>query len=85
MYIHKIKNNKIRKNNKINHKIKLMILKAKKRNLLNKRTEIISKCRYESRFYIKNFCRRKNAVTSSLSTYQQVTPRMLEIINGNQS
>ena len=64
---------------------KLMILKADKRNLLNKRTEIISKCRHENRFYVKNFCRRKNAVTSSLSTYQQTIPRMPEIINANRS
>ena len=55
---------------------KLMILKADKRNLLNKRTEIISKRGHENKFYAKNFCRRKNTVTSSLFTHQQVTPRI---------
>ena len=64
---------------------KLMILKADRRNLLNKRTEIISKCRHENSFYVKSFCRRKNVVTSSLSTYQPVIPRMPEIINTNRS
>ena len=64
---------------------KLMILKADKRNLLNKRTEIISKCHHENKFYVKSFCRRKNIVTSSLSTHQQVIPRVPEIINANRS
>ena len=64
---------------------KPMILKADKKNSLNKRTEIISKCRHKNTFYVKNLCRRKNGVTSSLSTYQQVIRRMPEIINANRS
>ena len=64
---------------------KLMILKADKRNSLNKRAEIISKCRHKNRFYVKSFCRRKNAVTSSLSTYQPVIQRLPEIINTSRS
>ena len=46
---------------------------------------LISKCRHKNRFYVKSFCQRKNAVTSSLPTYQPVIPRMLEIINTNRS
>ena len=34
---------------------KLCILKAEKPSLLNKRSELISKCRHENKFYIKNY------------------------------
>ena len=33
---------------------KLMIIKSNSNNLLNKRSELISKCRRESKFYLKN-------------------------------
>merc|ERR1712105_189355 len=33
---------------------KLQIIKADKRNLLNSRSELISKCRHENKFYLKN-------------------------------
>ena len=39
---------------------KLCIIKAHSSNLLNKRDEMISKCRHENKFYIKNY---KNEVT----------------------
>ena len=41
-------------------KWKLCIIKAHSSNLLNKRDEMISKCRHENKFYIKNY---KNEVT----------------------
>ena len=34
---------------------KLYLIKAKKPTLLNKRTELISKCRHENKFYLANF------------------------------
>ena len=34
---------------------KLEIIKADKKRLLNKRTELVSKCRHENRFYLCNF------------------------------
>ena len=34
---------------------KLCILKANKSNVLNKRSELISKCRHRNKFYIKNY------------------------------
>ena len=34
---------------------KLYLTKAKKPTLLNKRTELISKCRHENKFYLANF------------------------------
>lgn len=39
---------------------KLCIVKSKNNNLLNKRDELISKCRHENKFYIMNY---KNEVT----------------------
>ena len=39
---------------------KLHLLKADKRTLLNKRTEIVSKCRYENKFYACNQSRGKS-------------------------
>ena len=33
----------------------LCILQARKENLLNKRDELISKCRHENKFYMKNY------------------------------
>ena len=36
---------------------KLCIINADKNNLLNKRTELVSKCRHENKFYIMNFTR----------------------------
>ena len=41
-------------------KEKLCIIKAHNPNLLNKRGELISKCRHKNKFYIKNY---KNKVT----------------------
>ena len=35
--------------------VKLYLIKAKKPTLLNKRTELISKCRHENKFYLANF------------------------------
>ena len=34
---------------------KLYLVRAKKPSLLNKRTELISKCRHENKFYLANF------------------------------
>ena len=34
---------------------KLYLIRAKKQSLLNKRTELISKCRHENKFYLTNF------------------------------
>ena len=39
---------------------KLCILKADKATLLNKRSELISKCRHENKYYIMNY---KNEIT----------------------
>ena len=33
---------------------KVMIIKSNSNNLLNKRSELISKCRHENKFYLKN-------------------------------
>ena len=38
---------------------KLYLIRAKKPSLLNKRTELISKCRHENKFYLANFTSRK--------------------------
>ena len=34
---------------------KLYIIKHSNNNLLNKRSELISKCRHENKFYLKNY------------------------------
>ena len=38
---------------------KLYLVRAKKPSLLNKRTELISKCRHENKFYLANFTSRQ--------------------------
>ena len=38
---------------------KLYLIRAKKPSLLNKRTELISKCRHENKFYLANFTSRQ--------------------------
>ena len=38
---------------------KLYLIRAKKPSLLNKRTELISKCRYENTLYLANFTNRQ--------------------------
>ena len=38
---------------------KLYLIRAKKPSLLNKRTELISKCRHENKFYLTNFTSRQ--------------------------
>ena len=52
---------------------KLQILKANKENLLNKKAEMVSKCRHESKFYAKNLCRGKNNVRRRQSTSHSIT------------
>ena len=48
---------------------KLYLVRAKKPSLLNKRTELISKCRHENKFYSANFIRRSDHHTSELISY----------------
>ena len=38
---------------------KLYLIRAKKPHLLNKRSELISKCRHENKFYLANFTNRQ--------------------------
>ena len=47
-----------------NQLVKLQLIKAEKPNLLNKRTEMISKCRHENKFYTKNLSCLKIKLTS---------------------
>ena len=47
------------KDNDTNFLEKLYLVTAKKPSLLNKRTELISKCRHEKKFYLANFTSRQ--------------------------
>ena len=50
---------------------KLHILNAEKHSLLNKRPELISKCRHENKFYLRNFKRDNTWSTTPIITNQQ--------------
>ena len=52
---------------------KLHILNAEKHSLLNKRPELISKCRHENKFYLRNF-KRDNTWNTTPSARKQLSP-----------
>ena len=45
---------------------------TQKENILNKRAEMVSKRRHETKFYARNLCRRKNNVTRRQSTSHSI-------------
>ena len=61
------------KDNDTNFLEKLYLVTAKKPSLLNKRTELISKCRHEKKFYLANFTSRQQQLyTIFISLVHQI-------------